>query len=128
MIARNGSKLVAIDAKSSTYVATKTAVQPGGSNQKVDQRFDQRGSTVANQPGGSNQRVGKRGFHFTKKRIDSLPSPSNGQRSYYYDDEVRGLAIAVTTLGKKTFVLYRKIDGKPERHTIGAYPDMTIEQ
>ena len=58
-----------------------------------------------------------RKFHFTKKAIDALPNPTDGQRSYYYDDEVRGLAIAVSPLGKKTFILYRKVAGRPERVT-----------
>jgi integrase len=69
-----------------------------------------------------------RKFHFTKKAIDALPNPTNGQRSYHYDDEVRGLAIAVSPLGKKTFILYRKVAGRPERITIGPYPDLSIEQ
>jgi integrase len=71
--------------------------------------------------------VAKR-FHFTKRRIDALPSPTNGQRAYWYDDEVRGLAVAVTPLGKKSFLLYKKVAGRPERVTIGAYPDLSIEQ
>jgi integrase len=70
--------------------------------------------------------VAKR-FHFTKKAIDALSLPQNGQRAYYYDDEVRGLAIAVSPLGKKVFVLYRKMDGRPERLTLGRYPEVTIE-
>ena len=69
-----------------------------------------------------------RRFHFTKKRIDSLPTPKNGQRAYYYDDGVRGLAVAVSPLGKTNFVLYRKVAGRPERVTIGPYPDLSIEQ
>ena len=69
-----------------------------------------------------------RRFHFTKKRIDGLYAPTNGQRAYFYDDEVRGLALAVSPLGKKTFILYRKVAGRPERISIGAYPDLTIEQ
>jgi integrase len=69
-----------------------------------------------------------RRFHFTKRRIETLPVPTNGQRSYHYDDEVRGLAMAVTPLGKKTFILYRKVAGRPERITVGPYPDLSIEQ
>ena len=41
---------------------------------------------------------------------------------------VRGLAIAVSPLGKKTFILYRKVAGRPERITIGPYSDLSIEQ
>src|SRR5437764_748118 len=71
--------------------------------------------------------VAKR-FHFTKKKIDGLPASTNGQRAYYYDDEVRGLTIAISPLGKKVFVLYRKVAGKPERVNIGTYPDLSIER
>ena len=67
-------------------------------------------------------------FHFTKKSLDSLPIPPHGRRAYYYDDEIRGLAVAVFPSGKKTFTLYRKLMGRPERIKIGRYPDITITQ
>lgn len=67
-----------------------------------------------------------RRFHFTKKSIDALRAGPT--RVYYYDDEVRGLAIAVNPTGRKVFVLYRKINGRPERMKIGFYPDLSIEQ
>lgn len=69
-----------------------------------------------------------RKFHFTRERIDALPAPTNGQRAYFYDTKVRGLTMAVTGLGKKTFILYRKVTGRPERVTIGPYLDLSIEQ
>jgi integrase len=65
-------------------------------------------------------------FHFTKKAIDRLVA--DGERAYFYDDEVRGLAVAVNPTGTKMFVLYRKIDGRPERVKIGPYPDLSIDQ
>ena len=71
---------------------------------------------------------GKRKFNLTKKAIDVLASPSNGQRAYFYDTKVRGLAVAVSPMGKKTFILYRKVAGKPERITIGPCCDLSIEQ
>jgi integrase len=40
----------------------------------------------------------------------------------------RGLALAVSPAGKKVFVLYRKVARRPERITIGPYPDLSIEQ
>jgi integrase len=67
-------------------------------------------------------------FGFTKKLLDKLTSPTNGQRAYFYDSTTRGLTIAVSPAGKKSFVLYRKVAGRPERITIGPYPDLTIEQ
>ena len=65
---------------------------------------------------------------FTKKRIDLMVCPPTVQRAYFYDGKVRGLAVAVSPRGKKVFILYRKIDGRPERITIGPYPDLTIDQ
>jgi|KBSMisStaDraftv2_1062788.scaffolds.fasta_scaffold38063_1 integrase len=65
---------------------------------------------------------------FTREHIDRLPPPHNGQRAYYYDAKVRGLALAVSPAGKKVFVLYRKINGRPERITIGPYVDMSIDK
>ncbi|SEQ22667.1 tyrosine-type recombinase/integrase [Nitrosomonas ureae] len=66
-------------------------------------------------------------FNFTKTAIEALPLPDKGW-IYYYDLKVQGLGIGVGTTGKKSFILYRKINGKPERITLGRYPDLTIEQ
>jgi integrase len=57
-----------------------------------------------------------------------LPVPTNGQRAYFYDDEVRGLAVAVSTGGKKTYILYRIVAGRPERITIGSCRDLSVIQ
>lgn len=69
-------------------------------------------------------------FHFTKRAIDALrfPASSAQRRAYFNDDQVRGLAIAVAPSGRKTFLLYRKVAGKPERINIGLYPDLSIDQ
>jgi integrase len=66
-------------------------------------------------------------FPFTERRIEKLPLPTGEQRAYYYDAVVRGLCIAVSPLGKKTYVHYRKVHGKPERTKIGPVCDLTIE-
>jgi integrase len=65
---------------------------------------------------------------FTKKAIDSLPLPSEGQRATYHDEKTPGLQIRITSTGTKTFSLYRWVKGKPERVTLGKYPAMTPEQ
>jgi Arm domain-containing DNA-binding protein len=64
-------------------------------------------------------------FNFTKKAIDLLVSGE--KRSYFYDTQVRGLALAVDPTGRKTFILYKKVHGRPERVKIGVYPDMSID-
>jgi integrase len=36
--------------------------------------------------------------------------------------------VAVSPLGKKSFLLYRKVKGRPERIGLGPFPDLSIEQ
>jgi integrase len=72
--------------------------------------------------------VAQRKFNFTRQRIEGLPNPTSGQRAYYYDTKVRGLAVAVSAMGKKSFLLYRKVSRRPERITIGPFMDISIEQ
>ncbi|MNS72293.1 putative prophage CPS-53 integrase [compost metagenome] len=67
-------------------------------------------------------------INFTKAAIDSLPLPGPGQRKFYYDTKVRGLAIRVAGNGSKAFYMYRWVAGKPQKSKLGPYPDMTIEQ
>ena len=76
---------------------------------------------------GSTQ-VAHRKFNFTREKIAALPNPTNGQRAYYYDTKVRGLAVAVSPMGKKVFIVYRKVMGRPQRITIGPYIDLSIDQ
>lgn len=67
-------------------------------------------------------------FTFTKALLSALDLPEKGGRDYYYDEKERHLMLAVTSKGTKTFYVYRKIDGKPERIFIGLFPDLTIDQ
>jgi integrase len=71
-------------------------------------------------------RVEPNRFHFSKKIIQAL-QPGDS-RYYVHDDTIRGLALTVYPSGKKSFVLYRKLSGRPERVFIGSYPDLTPEQ
>lgn len=66
-------------------------------------------------------------FNFTKRSIEALPTPATGKRMYYYDTKVRSLGVALTDKGTQTFIVYRKIEGKPERIVLGRYPDLSIE-
>jgi integrase len=67
-------------------------------------------------------------INFTKASIDTLPCPEKGKRAYYYDTNEKGLILDVKPSGSKSFYLYRKIDGKPERVFLGIYPDMKIPE
>lgn len=66
-------------------------------------------------------------INLTKQTIDSLPLPPKGWQ-YHRDQKTPGLAIGVGSTGIKTFVLYRRINGTPERVKLGRYPGMSIEQ
>ncbi|WP_322009731.1 tyrosine-type recombinase/integrase [Paraburkholderia sp. J12] len=72
-------------------------------------------------------RAGRNSLNFTKAAIEALPRPEKGWK-YYYDTKVSGLAIGVGSSGIKTFVLYRKVNRKPERIKIGRYPDLTVDK
>lgn len=63
--------------------------------------------------------------HFTKHTLDSL-EPSDKQYDVT-DTGGAGLRIMVNTGGTKTFFIYRKVRGRPQRIKIGRYPDVSIE-
>ena len=44
------------------------------------------------------------------------------------DDKQTGLCVRVLPSGSKFFVAYRKVDGVPQRMTIGKFPEVTCEQ
>jgi integrase len=67
-----------------------------------------------------------RQLNFTRANIDAVKAPSAG-RDYYNDSKVRGLQLQVTPTGAKTFFLYGRINGKPVRYRLGAYPKLTPE-
>lgn len=66
-------------------------------------------------------------FNFTIRSIEALSKPAVSKRAYYYDTKVRGLGLSITDKGSQTFFVYRKIEGRPERITLGRYPDLSIE-
>lgn len=55
---------------------------------------------------------------FTTKRVNELVAPEKGQR-YYYDTEVHSLAVRVSSAGSRSYILYKKVNGKPQRITLG---------
>ncbi|MBA2655294.1 MAG: integrase arm-type DNA-binding domain-containing protein [Gammaproteobacteria bacterium] len=65
---------------------------------------------------------------FTKKALEQLTPASDEKRRYIYDTKVNGLCISITPTGVKSFIVYRKVKGKPVRVTLGRFPSMTIEQ
>jgi integrase len=67
-------------------------------------------------------------FNFTQVTIEALPLPDKGKRAYYRDEKEDGLVIDVRPSGSKSFYLYKKINGRPERVLIGPYPDVKIPE
>lgn len=75
------------------------------------------------------ERADKERLNFTKAAIEALPVPAKGKPwKYYYDRKVSGLGIGVGPSGVKTFILYRKVNRKPERIKLGRYPDLTVDK
>ena len=65
-------------------------------------------------------------LHFTKKCLDNLPSPKE-KRFTVYDAQTRGLGLLIQPSGRRSFFWFRKVRGYPKWHTIGEYPDLTVE-
>ncbi len=65
-------------------------------------------------------------FTFTMAALTKLKPPAEG-RQYVYDAKVAGLALCITANDSRSFYLYKKIDGRPERHHLGKFPEVTVE-
>ena len=81
---------------------------------------DQRCITVA--------KHAKSQINFIKSALENLPAPPAGQRSTSYDSKGNGLHIVVTSTGQKSFYIRRRVNGKNEKHFLGSFPDLSIEQ
>ena len=58
-------------------------------------------------------------INFTKSIILSLPLPSVEKIAYYYDKQVNGLGIMLFSSGTRTFFLYKRVNGKPDKIKLG---------
>jgi len=67
-------------------------------------------------------------INFTKSNLDALPQPPKGKRSLYYDTKMPHLAVRVSDTGNKSFLVYRWVEGRALKRTLGRYPTITIEQ
>lgn len=67
-------------------------------------------------------------INFTKAGLLSLPLPEKGKINYYYDIQVKGLGVMLFNSGSKTFFLYKRINGRPDKIKLGRFPEITIEQ
>ncbi|WHH52859.1 integrase family protein [Pseudomonas sp. Ap32] len=71
--------------------------------------------------------------NFTQVALNGLPLPAPGERAVYHDfggsQSVSGLEVRVTSTGVKTFSVFKRVaGGKPERVTIGKFPEVSIDQ
>jgi|HubBroStandDraft_1064217.scaffolds.fasta_scaffold00396_21 integrase len=65
-------------------------------------------------------------INFTKRKIESLPTPKNS-RALYHDTQVRGLVLTVQPTGERAFAWYRKVRRYPRWRMLGRFPDLTVE-
>lgn len=65
-------------------------------------------------------------INFRKDILDALKSKA--KRYDVTDTKVSGLRLTIFPTGVKTYNLYRKVMGKPQRIKIGRYAEVTIEQ
>lgn len=68
----------------------------------------------------------KRTLNFTRASIDALPGVAT--RTYFNDTAVRGLQLQVTPGGAKSFKVYKRVNGRPQRLHLGTYPDLNPAQ
>jgi len=68
-------------------------------------------------------------FSFTKPLLESLQLALPGQRIIFHDTHkhAAGLQLRVSATAK-TFIVQRRVNGMPERVSLGRFPLMTIEQ
>jgi integrase len=62
-------------------------------------------------------------FRFTTARLEKLTCPAGKDREYFRDEGAPGLSVCVTAAGAKTFVVYKRVRGRPVRVRLGSWPD-----
>ncbi len=67
-------------------------------------------------------------INFTQSVIGNLPLPEPGVRTVYRDARTQGLTVVVSSTGVKSFVLSRRMGGKPEKITLGKYPALCVTE
>lgn len=73
-------------------------------------------------------------FNFTHARLEKLQCPvdpnhpEKHQRAFFYDAAEPGLCLMVTSTGSKSFYLYRKVAGRPERIPLGKLVETTVDR
>lgn len=66
-------------------------------------------------------------INFTKQTLLNLPIPAKG-RVYYKDTKEKGLSLAITPNGIRTFFIRKRVQGRDERIFLGRFPEVSIEE
>lgn len=61
-----------------------------------------------------------------KSNVQKIETPSTG-KSYHYDDQLEGFCICATSAGSRIWTLYRRIQGRPVRMSLGKFPEVSPE-
>ena len=77
---------------------------------------------------GENDKPMTRRVNFTIESLNRATCPTGKDRVTLYDARTAGLALRITPTGSKTFVFYRKVNGRPQRIKLGSFPSVSIEQ
>ena len=64
--------------------------------------------------------------NFTEAFIAHLPPAEKGKRYLVKDAKNPALFCRVTELGTKSFIVYKKFQGKPIKATLGKHPEMSV--
>ncbi len=72
--------------------------------------------------------MGMERFKFTKANLTALELPEPGKRRVVYDEEVKKLALRVTSSGSMAFYVVRRTGGTMTWIKLDPFPQMTVDQ
>lgn len=75
---------------------------------------------------GENEKKDLKRFVFTEKKVRDI-KPAEKDKERYYDTKMPGLCLIVTPRGKKTYVVYKKVNGKTRTIKIYTSPSITVD-
>lgn len=64
---------------------------------------------------------------FSRRLLDTLRPPATG-RTWVYDAAQPGLALMITDRDARSFYLYKKVAGRPQRIRLGGLDEITVDQ
>jgi len=67
-------------------------------------------------------------FVFSEERIRKLKPPIDKDREYFKDKTYPGLQICCTAGGSRTYYFVKRTDGRPTRHKLGTFEELSVKQ